>query len=1198
MSRNLVPAAAVLILAALSLYGQATGRLTGSVTDPSGAAVPNAIVDLLLKDGDKPVLSTTTTNEGLFAMTGIRTGTYKIAVTSPSFAPYRADRVVIDASRETTLPGIKLTLASTTTTVQITEDIETVQTANAENSTTISTKQIAKLPTLDRDVVSLISTQPGVSSNGVTETVINGQRSSFSNVTLDGINIQDNFIRTGGLDYQPNKLLLDQVSEFTIVSSNGNSTLGGGASQVNLVTPSGTNQFHGKAYWYNRNNYFAANDWFDNAAGNSRPFLNQNQLGAAVGGPIRHDKLFFYFNYEAVRTRQQLPTDETILTATARQGIFSYINKSGALQQVNILTLSGDKADPVMAAQLAKVPGPQFINNYQTGDSTPGHLLNTAGYTFNQRNNEDRNNITGRLDYVLSTKHSFSATYAFNNDRTDRGDVATNFDQIPDAYGDNNAKLFSLGWRWNPVPSLTNEVRGGFNLAPAIFATTGGYPSYFVDGTAWSNPVNEFLPQGRFTNTYHVNDNATWVHGKHTFQFGFQSERITVNSYDFGGTIPDYFVATGVGHAGLTTRQLPGISQSDLDNANTLLASLAGLIDNGNVSLNVTSQTSGYVKDAPFRRNYTLDNFSGYFLDTWKVWPKFTVTLGLRYEYFTPTTEINGLGLMPVLENGNPITTLLDPNGVLNFAGNSKNPFFTPSKKNFAPNVGFAWDVFGNGKTAVRGGYSIHYVNDDDIGSVDNNSATNSGLLGIGTVVNSRSFASNPQAIPPPPFVYPVTYADNYNNNPQSAVGLINPDLRTPYVQEWSLGIQQNIKGTIVEARYVGNHGVQLIRSFDFNQVQIVNNGFLADFNRAENNGYLAQARTGTFNPAYNRNIPGSQPLTVFPLTSNNGSFNDANVIADISEGQAAELASYYQINGLNGRVNFFQNPNALGTNYLTNFSNSSYHSLQLDVRHRVDTGLYVQANYTFSKVLSDADGTDYTRFDPFLNVYNGSIERSRAPFDINQVFHLNASYDLPLGKGHRLSAGRVFDRVIGGWTLSTVTTYQSGAPFSILSQLGTFNRATSGRSRYNTATAVGDTLGQVVQFQMTGNGPYEIVSSAIDANNGGRGVAPFGEPAFQGQVFYNPVAGTVGALQRRMFTGPNAFNADASLIKNTKITERQSLEFRVDSFNVFNHPAFAASDELINSPTFGQISLVNATNGSPEVNSRRVIQFGLNYEF
>ena len=226
-------------------------------------------------------------------------------------------------------------------------------------------------------------------------------------------------------------------------------------------------------------------------------------------------------------------------------------------------------------------------------------------------------------------------------------------------------------WRWNPIPSLTNEVRGGFNLAPGIFATTTSYPSYFVDGTSWSNPINEFLPQGRFTNTYHLNDNATWVHGKHTLQFGFQSEAIRVNLYDYGGDHTRLYGVHRYGPRRPRTSQLPGISQADLDDANVLLASLAGLVDSASQTFNVTSQTSGYVKGAPFRRNYTLDNFSGYFLDTWKAWPKFTVTLGLRYEYFTPTTETGGLGLMPVLENNNPITTLLDPNGSLNFAGNS-----------------------------------------------------------------------------------------------------------------------------------------------------------------------------------------------------------------------------------------------------------------------------------------------------------------------------------------------------------------------------------------------------------------------------------------------------------------------------------------------------------------------------------------------
>jgi len=481
---------------------------------------------------------------------------------------------------------------------------------------------------------------------------------------------------------------------------------------------------------------------------------------------------------------------------------------------------------------------------------------------------------------------------------------------------------------------------------------------------------------------------------------------------------------------------------------------------------------------------------------------------------------------------------------------------------------------------------------------VDNNTNTNSGLVGVTTIEGSRAFASNVPVLRTPDFHVPITYADNYANDPTSALGLIDPHLKTPYVQEYRISLQQKIKGTIVEASYVGNHGVQEIRAFDFNQVQINSRGFLADFRRAQNNGFLAQKANpaGGFLPAYNSSIPGSQPLTVFPLLPANGYISgrnaDPTVLAYIAEGQVGELASYYQINGLNGNVNFFQNSNALGTNYLTNFSNSTYNALQINVSHRVDSGLYVQANYSFSKVLSDADGNAQERFDPFLNVNNGGLERARAPFDITHVFHLNVSYDLPMGKGHRFSAGRVLDRVIGGWSASTIVTYQSGTPYSILSGLGTFNRKSSSRSYYNTATSVlsGDALNQAVQFQMTGNGPYQVAPSTIDSANGGRGVAPFGDPAFNGQVFFNPAAGTVGALQRRMFTGPNLFDMNASLIKNTKLTERQSLEFRVDSFNVLNHPSFQATDQTINSPTFGQITST--------VTDRRVIQFGLNYQF
>ncbi len=196
------------------------------------------------------------------------------------------------------------------------------------------------LPILNRSPQGFVTTQAGVNSSRGGDSVVNGQRTSFTNVTLDGINIQDNYIRTNAVDFSPNLLLVDQVAEFTISTSNANTTASGGSSQVMFVTPSGTNSLHGGVFWSNRNSALAANTWFNNQSGVKKPFLNQNQTGGNLGGPIRKDKLFFYFNYEAFRLKQQSAQQRTILTSDAAQGIFTYL-ANGAVQKVNILQATG-----------------------------------------------------------------------------------------------------------------------------------------------------------------------------------------------------------------------------------------------------------------------------------------------------------------------------------------------------------------------------------------------------------------------------------------------------------------------------------------------------------------------------------------------------------------------------------------------------------------------------------------------------------------------------------------------------------------------------------------------------------------------------------------------------------------------------------------------------------------------------------------
>ncbi len=281
-------------------------------------------MELYLSGGQKPLLTSKTSAEGIYNLIGVRPAEYDLTFTAKGFLKSTLRRITVDAARETDIPTVKLQLAGLSQSVEVTAEVQGVDVANAEVSNTVSMEQIKNLPILDRDVLGIMQTQAGVASNGNSTTVINGLRTSYSNMTLDGVNIQDNYIRDNALDYTPNKLRVGQVHQVTLITSNPNAAASGGATETAFSTPSGGNEVHGELFWYNRNNHFAANDWFNNQSGIGRPFLNQNQFGGDIGGAIRKDKLFYYASYEAIRAHQQQPQDLAVLTADARNGIFTY----------------------------------------------------------------------------------------------------------------------------------------------------------------------------------------------------------------------------------------------------------------------------------------------------------------------------------------------------------------------------------------------------------------------------------------------------------------------------------------------------------------------------------------------------------------------------------------------------------------------------------------------------------------------------------------------------------------------------------------------------------------------------------------------------------------------------------------------------------------------------------------------------------
>ena len=340
----------------------------------------------------------------------------------------------------------------------------------------------------------------------------------------------------------------------------------------------------------------------------------------------------------------------------------------------------------------------------------------------------------------------------------------------------------------------------------------------------------------------------------------------------------------------------------------------------------------------------------------------------------------------------------------------------------------------------------------------------------------------------------------------------------------------------------------------------------------------------------------------MFPLLTSGGNLTNTTIQTYLRQGQIGELANTYMVNKWNGPVNFYTNPNVQGANVIVNSGMSIYHALQLEATKRTRSGLQAQFSYTYGKSLSNTTGDAQTNFEPLLDNNNPSLEYAPSPFDVRHSFKANYYYELPFGKGKRWSGNSLTNNLIGGWAISGIWAYQSGSPYSILSGYGTLNR--SARSTSTNTASVAGTGGSALQaltsdgVYMTGNGPYFVSPTII--NTDGRGAAQAGADPFSGEVFYNPVAGTVGNTQRRMFSGPWQWSWDASVMKMFRFRERHTLDLHFDFFNWTNHPTFyvppntgdygSTTNFIVNNTSFGKITSMNY--------NPRVIQIGAYYRF
>ncbi len=1194
-SFRLLAVSLALLATALAAWGQvATGRLAGVVLDESGLPIPGAPV-LIRSERTSAETRLETNASGAFSAIALAPGAYSVEVAVDGFQKHVVTAVKVDVATETSVPPIVLEVGQVSEVVEVVGGVPQVQTTSAELTATVTSDQIDDLPLLNRDPFTLISLQAGVSASSGQPTVINGQRTSFANVTLDGISIQDNFIRTNALNFLPNRTSLDQVEEFTVTTQNASAAAGGGSSQVSFTTRAGGPEFHGNAYWHNRNDNLGASDWFANRQGLAKPFLNQNQLGGSLGGPIVQDRLFFYVNYEAFRERADELVNTPILTAEASRGIFSYVDDNGVTRKVDVLRMVDLPADPKARQIYSRVPGPEQINNFDVGDSSAGRLLNTAGYRFLTGNDKNRDALTSRFDYNLTDRDALTLTYKIGGEHGLRPDIEVPYSGDTPIEDHVDTNLLALAWRTSPGPRWTNELRGGFNLTSSEFTNSYNRDNVLLTGFLYGNPDINFDPQGRDTDTFNLMNDTAHQRGNHNLRFGFWSQMVRVSSFAFGGTLPTFAIGIDPGSQySLGFGQFPGgITGEALNNAESLLASLAGIVAQGTQTFNVNDRSQGFVPGEAERRSNRYDNYALYLQDQWRLKPRLTLNLGLRWEYQTRFDEKNSLMLSPV-ENADGMIATLRSDATLDFAGSAVGrPLWAPDRNNFAPNVGVAWDVFGDGRTAVRAGYSINYVNDDLISATQNAVTGNQGLQANPIKRNLDLLLSGPlPEFSTPELEVPRLASENLAIDNTAALFAPDPRLRAPYVQQWNFGIQHDVGfDSVVEVRYVGNKGTKLLRGFDYNQLLIRDNGFLDDFLSARENGFLALDATGEFDPAFNPGIIGSRPLTFFPQLDQQGRLADPTIRSYIKSGEPGALADLYYLNDFTQgtAVGFRRNRAAYPADLLTNFSNSSYHSLQVEFRRRVAEGLQYQANYTFSKVLTDSSGDSQVRFDPFLDINRPQVERARADYDLSHVFNANFVYELPFGKGKRWAGPAGVDKLVGGWTVSSVLNWQSGLPFSVLSSRGTVNRlARSGENTADTSLAKSE-LEDIVQFRMTGDGPYLVAASAINARDNS-GVADDGDPAFDGQVFFHPQPGEVGALQRRLFTGPSVFSFDLGVNKRTALTERQDLLLGARFQNVLNTPTFLTGSLNISSDQFGRVT---QTATSP-----RKVELYLRYSF